>query len=78
MCERGLKIRISKTTSFHRWGKKQLKRHSADSIKVASGIIINCTNSGGAQIPDHQWPIIKATFIELGIIFYDFHNIWQV
>ena len=31
-----------------------------------------------AQIPDHQWPIVKATFIELGVIFYGFHNIWQV
>ena len=22
--------------------------------------------------------IVKATFIELGVIFYGFHNIWQV
>ena len=71
-----------------------MKRQTADSIKVASGIV-NCSTLGiyylvvtqanhcivlyaKYPVPNHQQPIAKATFIGLGIVFYVFYNIWQV
>ena len=84
-CERGLKITISKTASFHRWGKKQLKKHTADSINVASGII-NCTNRGGhsrkslhcSEWPNTRSPMTNCQSNLYWIRYYGFHNIWQV